>query len=155
MQNDARRSVDMIRLVEDDLRIFQKGEKYCVVRAIVNHHEIEKKVAAILKAFDTSGEIFHSEYNFVMRFGCYHILKLVLTPYLNINDDNSSAVMAYIIHCNTARNEVIYKMVYGSIVSASESAAGMTETGLRQIRLKTKNYGCLTFWVSMSNLAYI
>lgn len=70
-----------------------------------------------------------------------------------------SAPMSYIVHCNTARNECVYKMVYGSIVPApiivedpdqtgtSRSGVRRASNGLREIPFGIEDGTVEQLWV--------
>lgn len=60
--------------------------------------------------------------------------------------------MSYIVQCNTARNECIYKMRYGSIFPSSRDESGaeglVTFTGLREKKIGTSR-GMQQYWVKL------
>ncbi|CAJ0606093.1 unnamed protein product [Cylicocyclus nassatus] len=91
----------------------KKGEPYCVARAVVEHKGVEEAVEKIMKIFEQKGTLQPAQYNYVM-----------------------GALWCYIIHCNTSRNECIYKMMYGSICrSEEEDVTSVNEwerTGLQE-----------------------
>ncbi|VDP28228.1 unnamed protein product [Heligmosomoides polygyrus] len=94
----------------------EEGTPYCAVRAILDHHRIDEKINSIMQGFE-SGELIYIDYNYVM-----------------------SARMAYIVHSNAARNEVVYKVRYGSFY-ASTTATGEKVHGLHEERFQIGQVG--------------
>lgn len=115
-----------------DLRTFlplrysdpKEGTPYCAVRAILDHHRIDEKINSIMQGFE-SGELIYIDYNYVM-----------------------SALMAYIVHSNAARNEVVYKVRYGSFY-ASTTATGEKVHGLHEERFQIGEGGESRYWVGI------
>ncbi|KAL6726904.1 hypothetical protein Aduo_008832 [Ancylostoma duodenale] len=92
-----------------------RDEKYCVIRAVIDHQSVDDAMNKISTLFEKTGFVTHTEYNFVM-----------------------GAVMVYIVFFNAARNEVIYKMRYGSIWPGNDPNTGLQE------HIENEN---LSFWV--------
>ncbi|CAJ0598449.1 unnamed protein product [Cylicocyclus nassatus] len=88
----------------------KEHEPYVVARAIAKHRDILATLRCIYNKFGRTEFISRVQYNYFL-----------------------GALMFYIIQCNTARNEVVYKMRFGSIVDFSEM--GHAQTGLRRIEL--------------------
>ncbi|KAK5977677.1 hypothetical protein GCK32_008312, partial [Trichostrongylus colubriformis] len=107
-----------------DGRMQVEMEHYCVVRTVVDSKQIHERIKSIMRNFEREGSVQRQDYNFVM-----------------------SAVMAYLVHCNGARNELTYKTRYGNICGCGDD---VPDTGLQAIidvnfenALEDKAYFCL------------
>ncbi|VDN19258.1 unnamed protein product [Cylicostephanus goldi] len=89
-------------------------EPYAVARAIATDESIRSTLHSIYRQFGRTDNITRRQYNYFL-----------------------GALMFYIVQCNTARNEVIYKMRYGSIVDFNEQ--GLAHTGLRPVELDVQS----------------
>ncbi|KAK5980609.1 hypothetical protein GCK32_003582 [Trichostrongylus colubriformis] len=89
-------------------------EHYCVVRTVMDCKKITGSIKLIMQKFERERSVEKQDYNFVM-----------------------SALMAYLVHCNGARNELTYKTRYGNICGCGDNVPGtglqpvMYEDGLR------------------------
>ncbi|KAK6050691.1 hypothetical protein COOONC_11805, partial [Cooperia oncophora] len=99
-------------------RRLQELERYCAVRAIVKSKRIDERVAYMVQAFNENGSINHYNYNYVM-----------------------GAIMAYLVHCNAARNELCYKTRYGNMCGSGEGCSGLEPVEHRHV-LRSEQ-----FWV--------
>ncbi|KAK6767374.1 hypothetical protein RB195_026574 [Necator americanus] len=97
---------------------------YCVVRMIVTHNRVLNAMREIYSEFADTHNLERREYNYFM-----------------------GALMAYIVHCNTARNECIYKMMYGSIYPPSDREP--SETGLQKKSITRRDGVMEDYWVGV------
>ncbi|KAK6736945.1 hypothetical protein RB195_019565 [Necator americanus] len=97
---------------------------YCVVRMIVAHNRVLNAMREIYSEFADTHNLERREYNYFM-----------------------GALMAYIVHCNTARNECIYKMMYGSIYPPSDREP--SETGLQKKSITRRDGVMEDYWVGV------
>ncbi|KAK5982469.1 hypothetical protein GCK32_004737 [Trichostrongylus colubriformis] len=96
-------------------------EHYCVVRTVLNSKRISEGIKSIMRKFEREGSVQWQDYNFVM-----------------------SALMAYLVHCNGARNELTYKTRYGNICGCGDNVPG---TGLQPVMYEDGTLISEQFWV--------
>ncbi|VDM79068.1 unnamed protein product, partial [Strongylus vulgaris] len=107
---------ESFRGVAPEATAMKKGELYCVARAVVQHKLVLQKLKSIYESFKANNSITMREYNYFI-----------------------GALMCYIVQCNTARNECIYKMRVGSITPFE------ARTGL-QLKEVAISYGKAQYW---------
>ncbi|KAK6742042.1 hypothetical protein RB195_009732 [Necator americanus] len=83
-------------------------EPYCVAWAIVMHTRVIEEMKRIYVEYERSLTISSGNYNYY-----------------------TGALMSYVVHCNTARNEYVYKMMYGSVFSPADRESSDTPPRFR------------------------
>ncbi|KAK6732898.1 hypothetical protein RB195_016959 [Necator americanus] len=103
----------------------RKAEMLCsVVRMIVTHNRVLNAMREIYSVCTDTHNLERREYNHFM-----------------------GALMAYIVHCNTAGNECIYKMMHGSIYPPSDREP--SETGLQKKSITRRDGVMVDYWVGV------
>ncbi|KAK6767357.1 hypothetical protein RB195_026561 [Necator americanus] len=103
-------------------------EPYCVARAIVTHTRVIEEMKRIYVEYERSLTISSGNYNYY-----------------------TGALMSYIVHCNTARNECVYKMLYGSVFPPADRESSDTppRSGVQKATIPSGDGESEEFWVGV------